>query len=246
MDHPFIELQTVDSTNLYAAGLLKKKKVAEGTIIFTHAQTAGQGQGKNKWESESGKNATFSLIFHPVFLPPGQQFMLNKAITLGIIDYLSGLSIEEKLSVKWPNDIYVGNRKSGGILIQNTVCGPVYETCIAGIGVNINQEQFNPALPNPVSIKQLTGITYPVRDTVDSIVAHIDKRYLQLKEGLAELLDREYGKQLLGFEAWRNFFVEKKLMKGLIRGVDESGLLVVEMENGTVRHFNHGEVNFIL
>ncbi len=243
--HPLIELQTVDSTNLYAERLLKGQKVPEGTIIFAHAQTSGKGQGENSWESEPGKNATFSMVLFPEFLLPGQQFLLNKTIAMGVFDFLSRFQIEERYSIKWPNDIYAGNSKIGGILIQNTICGTVYESCIAGIGVNINQETFHPGLPNPVSLKQLTGMNYPVKDAVDFIVARIDERYHQLHKGLYEALDREYTEQLLGINEWRDYLVNKKLIKGKIRGVDESGLLMLEMKNGSKRAFNHGEITFI-
>ena len=244
--HPLIELQTVDSTNLYAELLLKTQKVPEGTIIFAHDQTSGKGQGENNWESEPRKNVTFSLVLFPKFLSPGQQFLLNKAIDLGVLDFLATrVPVEQKLSIKWPNDIYAGNRKIGGILIQNTVCGTVYESCIAGIGVNINQKTFNPGLPNPVSLKQITGKDYPVKDAVDLIVACIDTRYQQLQEGLCELPDREYRDQLFGINEWRDYFVDKKLIKGKIRGVDESGMLMIEMENGSKRVFNHGEITLL-
>jgi len=243
--HPLIELQTVVSTNLYAEQLLKTQKVPEWTIIFAHDQTSGKGQGENYWESEPRKNATFSLVLYPKFLSPDQQFLLNMVMALGILDFLYRVKVEQKLSIKWPNDIYAGNRKIGGILIQNTVCGTVYESCIAGIGININQETFNPSLPNPVSLKQITGKDYPVEDAVDLIVECIDIRYQKLQEGLFDLPDREYRDQLFGINEWRDYFIDKKKIKGKIRGVNESGMLIMEMKNGSIRHFNHGEIVFV-
>jgi BirA family biotin operon repressor/biotin-[acetyl-CoA-carboxylase] ligase len=121
----------------------------------------------------------------------------------------------------------------------------MYESCIAGIGVNINQETFNSGLPNPVSLKQLTGKDYPVKDTVDFIVASIDERYHQLRKGLYESLDREFREHLLGINEWRNYFVDKKLIKGKIRGVNESGMLMMEMEDKSTRYFNHREIGFV-
>jgi BirA family biotin operon repressor/biotin-[acetyl-CoA-carboxylase] ligase len=244
--HPLIELQTVDSTNHYAEKLLKTQKVPGGTIIFAHEQTSGKGQGENNWESEPGKNATFSLLLYPVFLSPGQQFLLNKAITLGVLDFLHRFQTEQKFSIKWPNDFYAGNRKIGGILIQNTVCGAVYESCIAGIGLNVNQEIFNPDLPNPVSLKQIIGMEFHVKDSMDLIVEHIDERYRQLEEGLTDRLDRDFREQLLGIDEWKDYRVDKKLIKGKIIGVDESGMLMMEMENGPLRYFQHGEIGFVL
>jgi len=244
--HPFVELKTTDSTNLYAERLLKAGKVAEGTVVLAYEQTSGKGQGENKWESEHEKNATFSLILFPVFLPPGNQFLLNKAISLGVLEFLRGLAPEEELFIKWPNDIYAGNRKIAGILIQNTVCGNVYESCIAGIGVNLNQETFSQSLPNPVSLKQLTGADYPVRQAVDLIVAYIDRRYQMLQTRNHELLDQEYREHLFGVNEWRNYSVNKKVLKGKIRDVDESGMLIMELEDGSTRLFNHGDFEFII
>jgi BirA family biotin operon repressor/biotin-[acetyl-CoA-carboxylase] ligase len=243
--YPLIELKIVDSTNLYAEQLLMNNKVAEGTIIFAHEQTSGRGQGDNVWDSEPGKNATFSLVLFPYFLPPEKQFLLNKAISLGIIDFLLRFVSEQKLSIKWPNDIYAGNRKIGGILIQNTICGTKFESCIAGIGLNINQEIFNPGLPNPVSMKQITGKEYKVEDSVNCIVACIDERYQQLKKGSAELLGREYQDKLLWINEWETYSVNKMLIKGKIKGVDESGILILEMENSLPGYFHHGEIEFV-
>jgi BirA family biotin operon repressor/biotin-[acetyl-CoA-carboxylase] ligase len=246
MDHPFIELQSVDSTNFYAADLIKKKNVAEGTIIFAHEQTSGRGQGENKWESEPEKNVTFSLILRPVFLPPEHQFSVNKVITLGVLSFLRSLAINEKWSIKWPNDIYAGNRKIGGILIQNLIFGNTFEICITGIGININQELFSPNLSNPVSLKLLNGMNYDLKNVVDRIIAGIDELYSQLEVGFTEHLDSEYREQLFGLGEWRNYSVDKRVVKGMIKGVDKSGLLIMEMENGSVRHFNHGEFEFCL
>jgi BirA family biotin operon repressor/biotin-[acetyl-CoA-carboxylase] ligase len=243
--YPYIELRTVDSTNLYSGRLLIKNSVVEGTIIFAHEQTSGKGQGDNTWESEPGQNATFSFVLFPDFLQPEKQFLLNKAISLGVTDFLLSVVVEQKLSIKWPNDIYAGNRKIGGILIQNTICGTKFKSCIAGVGLNINQEMFNPGLPNPVSLKQLTGKDYNVKDAVYLIAACIDERYQQLKRGDTESLGREYQDKLLWINEWKNFSVNKKLIKGKIKGVDEFGILVFEIRNGTSRYFHHGEIEFV-
>ena len=164
---------------------------------------------------------------------------------MGVLDFLSRFRTEQRCSIKWPNDIYAGDRKIAGILIQNTFCGIAYESCIAGIGVNINQETFSPGLTNPVSLKHLTGMNYPVKDAVDIIITSIDERYGQLKQGLYTTIDRDYRDQLLGIDEWRDYFVDKKLIKGRIMGVDESGMLRIEMENGSIQSFNHGEIEFI-
>jgi BirA family biotin operon repressor/biotin-[acetyl-CoA-carboxylase] ligase len=244
--HPFIELQTVNSTNLFAEQLLKTGEVKEGTIIYAHEQTSGKGQGDNRWESGRGQNATFSLIIFPDFLHPEHVFELNKTISLGVFDFLSQVVPGNKPSVKWPNDLYIGNLKIGGILIQNTICGLRIDSCVAGIGVNLNQEFFHPDLPNPVSLKQITGMDFPVAEAINRIVECIDKRYLQLRNGLIQVLDDEYQERLLGFNEWRDYLVNKMVIKGKVTGVDESGRLALEMKDGSVGYFNHGDLTFCL
>jgi BirA family biotin operon repressor/biotin-[acetyl-CoA-carboxylase] ligase len=239
-----IELPAVDSTNLYAEALLIQQQLGEETVILAHEQTSGKGQGMNRWESEPGKNATFSIILFPRFLPPGRQFMMSKVVALGITDFLFRFQLPVKCSIKWPNDIYAGNRKIGGILIQNTVCGNEYKSCIAGIGVNLNQEVFSSVLPNPVSLKQMTGTEVPVRDAVDQMTGCIDDRYMQLKSGDDGGIDEEYSKRLLGIAQWRDYSVDKMVIKGRIRGVDESGMLLLELESGSLKTFSHGAIGF--
>jgi BirA family biotin operon repressor/biotin-[acetyl-CoA-carboxylase] ligase len=243
--HPLIYLKTIDSTNNYAAQLLIKHQVEEETIILTDEQTSGKGQGDNSWESEPGKNATFSLILFPLFLSPEKQFLLNKSITLGVLDFLCSLSLGQKLFIKWPNDIYAGNRKMGGILIQNTVCGREFESSIAGIGLNLNQVNFNPVLPNPVSLMQITGKSYNVEEVVNHIVEAIDKRFLQLRNGSFDTLNTDYQKNLFGINEWKDYVVNNKVIKGKIRGVDDNGFLKVEMINGSEFSFQHGDINLI-
>jgi len=246
LNPPIIRLQTVDSTNLYAERLLKAGKVTEGTVIVASEQTSGKGQGRSRWESEPGKNATFSLVLLPGFLPPEMQFLLNKAISLGVLDFFRQTLPEQVFSIKWPNDIYAGDRKIGGILIQVTVCGTMIESCIAGIGVNLNQETFSIGLPNPVSLKQLNGKSFPVQDAVNGIADCIAKRYHMLQSGMHEPLNRDYREHLFGFNSWRKYMSDDKPIKGRIQDVDGPGMLIMELEDGTVRLFNHGDVTFIL
>ncbi|MCX6248059.1 MAG: biotin--[acetyl-CoA-carboxylase] ligase [Bacteroidetes bacterium] len=244
-NHLLIELETVDSTNRYAGRLLKSGSIAEGTVIFAHEQTSGKGQGENRWESETGRNATFSLVLFPAFLAPGEQFSLNKAIVLGILDFLLSCQPDLKCSIKWPNDIYAGEHKIGGILIENTICGTLFESSIAGIGFNVNQVAFGPGLPNPVSLKQITGRDHPVKDVLKQIVSFIDERYEQLQMGLLKVLDRDYNTRLLGINEWRDFSVDKMVKKGKITGVDDDGKLLLELENGKKTAFNHGEITYL-
>jgi BirA family transcriptional regulator, biotin operon repressor / biotin---[acetyl-CoA-carboxylase] ligase len=240
-----IDLQQVDSTNSYAATLLQKDKVEEGTIIWAKEQTAGRGSGTNKWESEAEKNLTFSMILFPEFLAPDNQFLLNKIIALGVVDFLQGFNLKGNISIKWPNDIYLEYNKLGGILIDTTIKGDAITSAIVGIGLNINQIHFINEIPNPVSLKQILGFEISLRTGLESLVNNLLHRYRQLRDGELQTLESEYMKHLLGYQQWRKFMVQNQLFEGKIDGVDKYGGLKMISRNGEHRVFNHGEIEFL-
>jgi len=147
---PLIELEETDSTiNFLGELYTKKQKVLEEfTTVTSEFQTSGKGQRGNSWEAEKGKNLLFSFILYPSFLEVKQQFLLSQLISLSIKEELDKWT--KDISIKWPNDIYWKNRKICGILIENDIEGHTFSRCIAGIGLNINQEKFESNAPNPV------------------------------------------------------------------------------------------------
>lgn len=169
-----IRLEECDSTNTYLSKIARESP--HGTVVITTTQTAGRGQRGNSWEAEPGKNLTFSLLLKPENVAAHDQFYISEAVALGIADalrhYLDGFPV----SVKWPNDIYVGDRKICGILIENSLSGNTIGHSIAGIGINVNQREFKSDAPNPVSAVMLTG------------------KELLLDEVLTEVIDAVYGR----------------------------------------------------
>ena len=148
-----IRLHTVGSTNDYMIEQIRNGNInLEGTIVIADEQTSGKGMDINIWESEPGKNLTFSIFFKPDFLRADQQFLLNKSISLGVYDFIKSLVTHQKVTIKWPNDIYVGDKKIAGILINNTIAGNELFYSVAGIGVNINQQKFPGSCPQPCFI----------------------------------------------------------------------------------------------
>ena len=126
----------------------------EGDIIWAERQTAGRGQRGHTWQSNEGENLTFTALLEPTFLPPSEQFSLLQVVALAMADMLSEYGIEAK--IKWTNDIYVGNKKLVGILMEHKLHGSQIGRTIAGIGININQTEFDPSLPNPTSMRLIT------------------------------------------------------------------------------------------
>ncbi|MBQ7773428.1 MAG: biotin--[Bacteroidales bacterium] len=139
---------TLDSTNSQARR--EAEESCEGSVWIADFQTAGRGQRGNRWESRKGENLTFSILFKPEFLPPHKQFLISQVCAVGIYRYLAGKGMPA--SIKWPNDIYIGNKKICGILIENSISGDKLSVSIAGIGLNLNQTQFASDAPNPTSL----------------------------------------------------------------------------------------------
>ncbi len=260
-----VELESIDSTNAYANKLLLRNPLEDGVVIWAHEQFAGRGQHDHIWVSETGKNLTFTVIFRPVFLPPDRQFLLNKVVALAVIDFIgtsmanvsavspvraespgsSGI-INPSVSIKWPNDIYVGDLKIGGILIEHKIMGNRLETSLAGIGVNINQTHFTPDIPNPGSLIQFLHRETLLKDSLLMVCRYLDLRYNKLKESGPESLDFDFNQHLLGFGKWRKFTCLEDTLEGKIRGVNSLGQLLIETQTGEILEFNHREIEYIL
>ena len=151
-------LDEVDSTNNEA--LRHISELDNLSVIAAVHQTSGRGQRGNSWLTHAGKNMTFSMVvkFGDGALPPleaSRQFVLTRCVTLGVSDYLESEGID--CSVKWPNDIYVRNKKICGMLIENTLTDTFLTASVIGVGLNVNQNEFPPQLVNPVSMTMLTN-----------------------------------------------------------------------------------------
>ncbi len=241
-----IELERVESTNAFAAEMIQTKQVAQGTVVWAHDQYGGRGQNNNRWISEPGMNLTFSIILHPRFLTPDRQFLLNKAISLGILDYVRRYCIMHPVScIKWPNDIYLDNRKLGGILISHRIMSPFLDSSIIGIGININQEVFLPGLPNPVSLKQVTGRDTDLRMALSDVCSRIGDRYSSLEKG-DEAIETDYREALLGYGVWREYRAGEIRFEGRLEGVDALGRLLIKTRAKGSMAFNHKEIEIIL
>lgn len=184
-------LDEVDSTNTRMAQMLDVN-TPSGTVIAARCQNAGRGQRGNTWEAEPGKNLSFSMLLRPAGTPARCQFRISQAVALAIVSVLRPMLAGHDVAVKWPNDIYVGNRKICGILIENTITGQDIAHSIAGIGINVNQSVFRSDAPNPVSIIQLTGHETPLEPLLEKFAAEI-LRYLAFD---AETLQSEYMRSL--------------------------------------------------
>jgi BirA family biotin operon repressor/biotin-[acetyl-CoA-carboxylase] ligase len=238
-----ISLETVDSTNNYARELLKDKHVPDGTIIVSKDQTIGRGYADNSWESESGKNLTFSIVLYPEYIPPEEQFNISRAVSLGICDYLR--TFLDEVTIKWPNDIYVQDRKIAGILIENSISGSSIFHSIIGIGLNVNQVVFRSNAPNPTSIKLRAAQEFSLYTALRTIVCFIENRFLQLETDRSYSIYDDYIHSLYRYNEEHIFEKNGERFKGKIIDVEETGILIIEAEDGSIYHFRFKEVSYV-
>ena len=178
---PIIHLSSVDSTNNY----LMAYKPREGetmTVVYADEQTAGRGQGSNHWESEPGKNLTFSVLVHPTMVPVMRQFLLSEAGALALWDVLGQYLGADDVKMKWPNDIYWKDKKISGTLIETRLGGGHVKDCVYGIGIDVNQEKFVSDAPNPVSMKQILDHDVDLKELLNKIIDSFKKYYAKNTE----------------------------------------------------------------
>lgn len=239
------EFESLPSTNIFATQLLAEKQVVEGTVVLTHDQYAGKGQATNKWESAPHKNLTFSVILLPKFLLARKQFLLNQVVSLSVFDTLKEYTTEG-LSIKWPNDIYVFDKKITGILIQNNLRGSTLQSSIIGVGINVNQKQFVSDAPNPTSIALEMGANLDLDKVLSKFCQHLEKNYLQLKAGKTKQIQQQYLDSLFRFGEMHTYRrTDGTIFKGEIKGVTDIGKLIMKTVNG-MEEFAFKEVKYIL
>jgi len=241
----FITIKQVDSTNNFLKDLASNSKpLIEGTVIMAENQYAGRGQQQNGWHAEPGKNLTFSILLKPTFLPVTDQFDLVRAVSLGVFEALAPL-LDDKLKIKWPNDIYYADQKLGGMLIENMIQGGQIKNAVVGIGLNINQEIFPNHLPNAISLKQILHQDYDLNGLLSEICRHIEAYYLNLKAGKISFVRETYLKRLYWLNEKKSFRSKEEMFDGVINNVRDNGMLVVKNNKGEELEFSLKEITFI-
>lgn len=235
-------LSKIDSTNLYVEKTLQSTHLPEGSVVYTLNQTAGIGQQNNKWESEPGKNLTFTTVLYPTFLPASQQFNLTIIVSLATCWTIDHFLLSTETKIKWPNDIYYNHLKLAGILIKNNVLGANLSQTVAGVGVNINQTHFRYA-PNATSLKIITGKSFQVEDVLSKWHHFLALAYQILKNEKHLLLEMYYSRMYLkGVEA--HFKLQNSSIRAIIKGVDEFGQLILEDSEKSLHICGIKEVEF--
>jgi len=232
------------STNQYLKEVSEKEKPQEGALVITLNQTQGRGFGQNQWHSQANKNLTFSFILYPKHIKATDQMMLNYFVSLAIVDFLDSLQI--KASIKWPNDIYVYDKKISGILIENTIAGEFLHSSIIGIGLNIQEQTFPESLPNPISVFDIKHKNFDLNYCLTQLLENLNQRYFQTqfdKEKLKSSYTEKMYKILVESEFIRE---DKTQFEGVILGVDADGKLIVRNKNQEIELFGFKEIEYLI
>jgi BirA family biotin operon repressor/biotin-[acetyl-CoA-carboxylase] ligase len=224
-------------------------------MIIADYQTAGRGHSNRAWHSAPGLNICLSCILYPN-IRPQEQFQLSMVVSLAVRDLVTDICPNKPVTIKWPNDIYVGDKKIAGILIQNSIQGNEITSCIAGIGVNVNETAFPPDLPNPTSLKLESTETHHYRKFMyDLLDIHAVRE--RLSENLSSRLkfldshtvqlQNDYHQALYRRGTLSHFrLLQNDLRSGTIEGVDNLGRLLIRWESGEIGSYQHREIDYAI
>lgn len=245
LGNPLIVLPTTDSTNNYAMGQAKAGLAVAGTAYMALEQTRGKGQRGKAWLAAPGENLLISLVLDPQQLGITKPFRLSVAMALGCHDFFSAYATREQTRIKWPNDLYWQDRKAGGLLIENSYValteGAVpdnsaanWKWAVAGMGININQTRFPDHLPNPVSLKQITGKTFELMEMARELLNHLERRLI--RQPFSTLLN-DYNERLYKKNEWVTLRKGESVFRTCITRVDEEGRLITQDNEQRLFHF---------
>ena len=223
----------------------RNEKYCEGDVVWADFQTAGRGQRGHEWHSRKGENLTFSVVLEPTFVPIAEQFSISEVVSLSLVDMLAEYSIDAK--IKWTNDIYVGDRKLVGILIEHSLASSSLRRTIVGVGINVNQTEFDAALPNPVSMAQLLGKELDAEAVLNRFISHLQRNYEVLRSGGKTELHNRYNALLYRKNEYHTYALPSgEKFRAKIVGTAPSGALRLESEEGTAKDYLFKEVEFII
>lgn len=239
-----IKLDATDSTNTYLKNLIRQHSPADFTSVVAHHQLKGKGQRGASWESEAGKNLTFSTLKNFKGLSVTDAFLLNMGVSLAVADVLEQFDIPD-VHVKWPNDILSGTHKICGVLIENLLVGHRIATAVFGIGLNVNQTVFH-TISNATSMKLLLGETINLERVHTAIMQALKKYMVQIEAKDSPTLRRRYGQSLFRKDQASTFTdAQGATFTGIIRGVSDAGKLCVQLADETMTEFDLKQIKLL-
>lgn len=246
----FIRLVETHSTNDYLKQYSKEMDDGAATVAIAEYQTSGRGAGKNSWESAPGKNLTFSILIHPVYVKPSEQFLISMAISNAVTKTVAHLqwhqNAQMQCKVKWPNDVYIGKSKICGILIENTLSKDRIKNSIIGVGLNVNQTEFFSDAPNPGSLKQFLGHDVDREDLLSHLIDEFERQMMTLAHGQEDTVREEYGENLFRKEGMHLYRDKNGEFEAEIESIEDDGHLILRDTDGKHRRYGFKEVEFVI
>ena len=229
-----IKLSDTASTNDYLLGL----NTDQDLCVVTDYQSAGKGMGTNTWESEPGKNLLFSILLHPTWLPINKQYLLSMAEAIAIVEVLG-----KGFEIKWPNDIYYGNKKLSGTRIDINLQGSALKDVIIGTGINVNQEVFLSDAPNPISLKNITGQEHDRDILLRDILERFYIYYKKVQDSPQEVV-RLYHEKLYRKVGFHTYADKDGTFQAEIVSVAENGIITLRRNDGALSNYEFKELRF--
>ncbi len=241
--HLFLELDQTHSTNTHAMNQIQSKLAEHGNAYFAHQQTAGKGRQGKVWQTEPNANIILSVVLDASKLKITQSFAISMMAALAVKDLLSQY-IPQNISIKWPNDVYYNDSKAAGILIENKLQGSKWQWCVIGIGININQTNFDKNLLNPTSLACITQKKYNTLTLAKELCSFLETRYQQLITGNLQNIIADYNQHLYKRGQLVKLKKNNIAFSCTIQSVNLQGKL--QVSDGLQDEFDYGEVEWIL
>jgi len=243
-DRRIIRVDEVESTNFYLKKTVREQHPEEGSLVIAEYQSGGRGQMGTSWFSSKGENLLFSLLIYPKGVAANEQFIISRIASLAVKNTLDHFTND--IRIKWPNDIYWKDQKIAGILIENDIQGKHIENSVIGIGINVNQQIFPPELPNPVSLRQITGSELDREYILDLFMREFFQLYREFQHGETEVIEDEYMLDLYRVNDYYWFEDGEGKFQAVIEDVLPSGHLILRtLESDEVRKYTFKEVSFV-
>lgn len=238
-----LRVKETASTNSLLRKLVAEEALPEGSVVIVESQTAGRGQIGNVWESEPGKNLTFSVVLYPTCIQARQQFLISQIAALSVKETLDFYT--DGVAVKWPNDIYWKDKKICGMLIENDLSGYSIYSSIIGIGINVNQAVFRGDAPNPVSLVQIIGKEVELEEVLNRFLHLFYGYYFTLLQDKGEEIRSRYQSALYRNQGLYTFKDEAGLFEACIHAIEPTGHLLLRLPEGEIRRYAFKEVSYI-
>jgi BirA family biotin operon repressor/biotin-[acetyl-CoA-carboxylase] ligase len=238
-----VHIESCGSTNAEVFRYHAKMQNKTPFVLYCDTQSKGRGMGKNKWESQSKKNLTCSIVEYPAFLSPYSHFYFSMTVALAVDDILKYMGVRS--NIKWPNDVLIESKKICGILIETEMQSNSIKMMVAGIGLNVNQTDFSEHSPHAVSLKQI-GIHKLKPETVlNMLIPAFNDRYRQLEAEQYSTIKENYLSRLMGYREWKSYTDGQNRFKAQIVDVRDNGILRVQKESGKTCTYEMKEIKMI-